>query len=101
MRVIYVAGKYRDNNSIGVIENIFCATRASHKLWKEGWAVICPHMNTAHFHDLPCEMIIPGDLEILGRCDAIYMLRDWAASEGARGEHALAIRLGLQILYEE
>jgi len=101
MKLIYVSGKYRDKSSIGVIGNIYQATKASYRLWGEGWAVICPHMNTAHFRDLPHEVIIPGDLEMVSRCDAIYMLKDWRDSEGANAEHELACSLGLQILYEE
>lgn len=30
----------------------------------------------------------------------IYMLRGWEKSNGARAEHALAVALGLEILYE-
>ena len=36
------------------------------------------------------------------RCaDAIYLLRDWQKSAGARAEHALAEKLGLQIIFQE
>jgi hypothetical protein len=101
MKVIYIAGAYRNDNSMGVITNIYLATQAAYKLWTEGWAVICPHMNTAHFHDLPQELIIPGDLEILKRCDAIYLLKGWQSSQGATTEHNIAKELGLEIFYEE
>jgi hypothetical protein len=46
------------------------------------------------------QMFIDGDLEILSRCDAIYMLRGHEKSDGAKGELDLAKRLGLEILYE-
>jgi len=101
MKLIYVSGKYRDNSSIGVIENIFHATEASYRLWGKGWAVICPHMNTAHFRDLPHKLIMPGDFEMVRRCDALYMLKGWQESKGAVAEHKLALSLGLEILYEE
>lgn len=32
--------------------------------------------------------------------DAIYMLKGWENSKGARAEHALAVALDLKILYE-
>ena len=33
-------------------------------------------------------------------CDAIYMLIGWENSKGARMEHALAVCLGMDIIYE-
>ena len=41
------------------------------------------------------------DLLILSRCDAIYLLRDWKNSPGAKRELEEAKRLGLQILDED
>lgn len=41
------------------------------------------------------------DLLILSRCDAIFLLRDWKNSPGARLEYEEAKRLGLQVLTEE
>lgn len=33
-------------------------------------------------------------------CDAIYMLRGWRESKGARAEHAVAVWIGLEIMYQ-
>ena len=33
-------------------------------------------------------------------CDAIYMLRGWEQSNGARAEHAVAVWIGLEIMYQ-
>ena len=41
------------------------------------------------------------DLLILSRCDAIFLLRDWKNSPGARLEYKEAKRLGLQVLTED
>ena len=79
------------------------AEDASLRLWKEGWAVICPHKNTAHFGGamgIPDSVWLEGDLEFLKRCDAIYLLDNWKGSTGAKAEYALARKLGLEILYE-
>lgn len=79
MKVIYVAGKYKANIEWGLVENIRHAERIALELWRQGWAVICPHKNTAHFggslrgYNTEREWL-DGDLEILRRCDAIYML---------------------------
>ena len=106
MKVIYIAGKYRAKTEWQLIENIRAAESAARRLWSEGWACICPHKNTSHFGGLfPDEekdyrTWIEGDLEILRRCDAIYMLKNWQTSNGAKKELQLALLLGLEIYYE-
>lgn len=40
------------------------------------------------------------DIAALLKCDAIYMLKDWGQSRGARIEYQIAKELGLQILFE-
>lgn len=39
-------------------------------------------------------------MEILSRCDAIYMLRGYKYSKGSKAELREAKRLGLEIYYE-
>lgn len=101
MKVIYIAGSYRSITEWGLIQNIRKAEEAAIKLWQEGWAVICPHKNTAHFGGL-CddEVWLKGDLEIIKRCDAIYLLTNWQHSIGACAERDVALQYGLQIIEE-
>ena len=40
------------------------------------------------------------DIAALLKCEAIYMLKDWGQSRGARIEYQIAKELGLQILFE-
>ena len=75
-------------------------------MWDEGWAVICPHANTAFFsgeedHEVDRLKWIEGDLEMLWRCDAIYMLKGWEDSRGAVTERDQAITIDLQVIYED
>ena len=104
MKVIYVAGKYRGDSAWETYYNIHLARLAAWRLWNEGWAAICPHSNTAFFDGgasfSDYNKWLQGDLEILRRCDAIYMLRGWDKSEGARQEWELAKELGLEFHYE-
>lgn len=105
MKVIYVSGQYSNKSIDGVARNILYAELASVALWCQGWAVVCPHLNT-RFFDLnypyvPKQLYLKGDLEILKRCDAIYMLDNWKTSYGAKCEYRLANWLGLEIHYEE
>lgn len=41
------------------------------------------------------------DLEQVAECDAIYMLKGWESSSGARAEHAVAVWLKKEIWYED
>ena len=101
MKVIYVAGAYRANSLNGVFENIMHARREALKLWQQNWAVICPHANTIFMDGEDTDgVFLKGDLEIVRRCDAIYMLDNWEASKGAMGEYALAKDLDLEVYYE-
>jgi hypothetical protein len=102
MRLIYVAGKYGAPTQEGISANIAHARQAAINLWRSGWSVFCPHMNTAHLDDIvKREVFLDGDLEILKRCDAIYMLSNWQESEGAKKEYALAKYLELEIYFED
>ena len=101
MKIIYIAGAYRNQTEWGLVENIRHAESEAIKLWQEGWAVICPHKNTAHFGGLcPDDTWLEGDLEILKRCDAVYFLSNWQESEGAEAEYNLAVKLNKELLFE-
>ncbi len=101
MKVIYIAGKYRGQSEWQVKQNIQHAEKAAMRLWQKGYAVICPHLNTAFFGGGCDDSVwLEGDLEILKRCDAIYMLTGWTDSEGSRAEFQLAKDMGKDIYYE-
>jgi hypothetical protein len=88
-RILYVAGPYRAPTPEGVQANIDKARAAAQSLWSKGWAVICPHMNSAHFEGEP-SIYMAGDLAIIERLDpekdAIYMLEGWEDSVGSCAE---------------
>lgn len=102
MKVIYVSGKFRADSYWGIFQNVRHAEGAALRLWKQGYAVVCPHLNTANFQGAIANDAIwlQGDLEILSRCDAIYMLKDWERSKGAKRELEVAIENNLEVLYE-
>lgn len=50
--------------------------------------------------DTPVKTIASVLLGDLVGCDAIYMLRGWEQSKGARAEHAVAVWIGLEIIYQ-
>jgi len=101
-KLIYVAGKYRDERGEWYVEsNIREAEALAQFIWINGGIAFCPHKNTEHWGGLlPDEEWIKGDLEILSRCDAIYMLPNWHDSEGAKKEHAFAKEHHIIVFYD-
>ncbi len=79
------------------------ARTVARQLWGMGFAAICPHTNTILMggDDLPPDIFLEGDLEILRRCDAIFMLDGWRKSEGAIREWELAKDLGMLVIYQD
>ena len=101
MKVIFISGKYRAGSEWGLVENIRKAEAAAIELWKQGWVVLCPHKNTAHFGGLcPDRVWLEGDIELLKRCDAVFMLDNWHDSEGAMEEYRIAKELNKEIIFE-
>lgn len=106
MNLIYVAGKYTSDNYTDIENNIKKAEYASIELIRRGWAVITPHKNMSHYEMyestgiLSYEDWIAIDLEILKRCDAIFMLEDWEDSIGAREEHQFSENNNIKIYYQ-
>ena len=101
MKVVYVAGAFRAKTQWGIMQNVRNAEDASLRLWKQGYAVICPHTMTQHFQDeCPDRVWLEGCLEILRRCDVIYLVKGWQESEGSKEEYQLAQQLGLEVIIE-
>lgn len=96
--LVFLSGKYSGN----IEDNIKTARKYSIDLWEQGYVVLCPHLNTAHFEkDCKCkyEDYIEGDLEMMKRCDIIAFMPDWNKSKGAVIEYEYAIKLGMEIKY--
>jgi len=96
MQVAYVAGPYRANSEYELVKNIRRAEAVAVELWRMGYAVICPHKNTAHFGGVCYDNVfLNGDLEILSRCDLVVLVEGWESSQGAKDEiiHAELINI--------
>jgi len=101
MKLAYTAGPYRASTTHGIVKNIRRAEAVALKYWKLGYAVICPHKNTALFDgEMPDATWLEGDIEILKRCDVIVMVLGWRKSVGACAELAVAIDNGLTVIYD-
>lgn len=102
--VIYIIGPYRADIEREVVENIREAEKCAIEVWKAGGIALCPHMNTALFGGIcPDEVWLEGDLELMRRCDAVYISMNAivTCSKRSLAEVTEADRLGLQRLYNE
>lgn len=86
----YVAGPYADRRGhFGVLLNIQRATMVAMKLRQQGYAVFCPHCNTAHQDGLiPEEQFLEEDFCFLENCAVCFIVPNmpgYAKVEDSRG----------------
>lgn len=106
MKVAYIAGPYRADTVAGIVQNIRRAEEVAIKYWKLGYAVICPHKNTALFDGLlPDAFWLTGDMEFIRRLepgnDILVAIEGWEDSTGTRAEIELAEALRIEIVYDD
>ena len=91
--VVCISGKYDGKTQEIIKQNIEVARMVAVELWKMGYAVVCPHLNTGGMDNegVPYKMLVKGYIEILTRCDAIILLPGWKDSKGAVAERQAAI----------
>jgi hypothetical protein len=106
MRIAYIAGPYRSKYGIiGIALNIWKARQVAKKYWKKGFAVICPHSNSALFDGIvKDEVFLEGDREFIKRLnpkkDILVLMKDWRKSSGAIQEAFLANMIGINVVEE-
>jgi len=99
VKVVYVIGPYRAKTVNEILHNIYEARRVAEELWRKGYAVICPHLNSAFMDGhVPDEVFLKADQEILGRCDGFALVRGWERSEGSLDEVRLALMMGKEFV---
>ncbi|MEK6797377.1 MAG: DUF4406 domain-containing protein [Planctomycetota bacterium] len=98
MKLVYVGGPYRALTEFGVHRNIQAAELWTVELLRLGAAVICPHKNTAYLGGAVSDKhVLAADLEILRRCDAMFLIPGWWHSAGTLGEIAFATEMGIPV----
>jgi len=97
--LLYVSGPYSGDSDEAITHNIANASIIAQQLWDEGFSVICPHANTAHFtHEKTSyEDYIEGDLVMIAKCDGIVMIDSWERSKGAVREKERAELLTIPV----
>lgn len=100
MKIVFISGPYRAPTPWQIQANIRRAAEVALHYWKQGYAVICPHMNTALFDGEANDNVwLDGAIEIMLRCDLIVMMPGWECSDGARDEYRVAQYHGKEIIY--
>ena len=99
---IYISGKMTGLSKEEIDNNFNKGVREVKKL---GFIPVNPNDIPAYFmngkNDNPTyEEWIRGDLIELCKCHAIYMLRNWQDSTGAKIEMRVAIDLNMEILFQ-
>lgn len=102
MKIIYIAGPYRASTYHEVQDNIYAARQAAAELLGRGWGYICPHANTGGMEQgFPHNLFLDMGLELMKRCDAVFVLRGWERSEGTKKEIHFAEAWKLPVFYEK
>jgi nucleoside 2-deoxyribosyltransferase len=98
VRLVYIAGPYRAASPWQVEQNIRAAEDLAVKVHAVGMFAVCTHPMT-RFMDgaTDDEHMLVGTLELMRRCDAVILTRDWRLSSGAVAEVAEATRLGIPV----
>lgn len=97
--LIYIAGPFRGPTPYDVRRNVERARDAGwHVASLCGGYPVIPHTMTCDFDKLLTdEFWLAGTMEMLRRCDAVFMVTGWPGSRGATAERAEAQRLSLPV----
>lgn len=100
--LMYIAGPYSGTTPRPVLSNVRLASAWAGLMAKRGWVPVVPHLwhyMQEEARGFSYEDWIALGLALLRRCDAILMIPGWQESTGARGELALAQKLGLKTYF--
>lgn len=99
---VYISGKISGLTTEEALNNFEIAENyLKDKFESKGVALtLINPMKLEHNHDKSWEEFMKEDIGALLSCDAIYLLKNWGDSRGARIERAIALELGIEIVYE-
>tara|TARA_R110000868_G_scaffold181220_19_gene422138 strand:- start:618 stop:917 length:300 start_codon:yes stop_codon:yes gene_type:complete len=97
VKKIYISGKITDLDYLVAYSNFEKAEQVIKEM-PNSYSV--NPMKIEHIHDRTWENYMLEDIKALFYCDAIYMLNNWGQSKGARIERAIALEMGIEIIYE-
>lgn len=91
MQLLYIAAPYRAPTTVQIKNNIHYASLMAQYYWLQGFAVICPHLNSAHFDGLISDQqFLSATKLMLLKCSHIALHPKWSFSDGCIAEYKLA-----------
>lgn len=94
---IYISGKI---TGIPINEAIKEFKNAENVIKKQGHTPLNPFKISPFSEEKKWTDYMIDDIKALFECDAIYMLRNYKESKGARIEYAIAQEIGLKIMHQ-
>jgi hypothetical protein len=102
MKVIYIAGRFRGKTAWDVEQNIRRAEDVAFNVACLGAMPLCPHTNTRFFDGtLTAEFWLSGTMELMKRCDAVFLVSGYEDSEGSKEEVVKALELNMPVFYPD
>ena len=100
-KLVYVAGPYCGDTK----RNIENAEKKSIELIRQGFDVYTPHKNTAGYEKFEDEKIthktwLDMGLNILLRCDALFVMKNAESSKGTQAEITFALENNIPVIRE-
>lgn len=97
--LVYIAGPFRGKTPWDVAQNVRRAEEVGLAVALQcGAHPIIPHSMTGHFDKQGSDDFwLQGTLELMRRCDAVYLVHTWTLSAGAKAEKEEAERLGIPV----
>ena len=85
-KIVYIAGHTVQNWVSLVSLSTYRARRVAKQLWRQGYAVICPHSNSALMSckDIAEVHFLHGYLTILEKCDVVVFVPGWENQRGQK-----------------
>jgi hypothetical protein len=102
LNLLYIAAPYRAKTIVKLQHNIYEASKMAQYYWHQGFAVICPHKNSANFDGLTLDKVfLQGTMLMLSKCSHIAIHPKWSESSGSITEYEYAIANKLIIHFTE
>lgn len=87
MIVIYLAGALRGKNKQEKKRNMRRAKRWAERLWRMGFAVYSPHLNSGWLDTPETDPhVIPANIQLMLMCDITVVMPNWENSTGTKEE---------------
>lgn len=101
LKLIFLACKYSETDVYLVQRNIHHATYYAQEVALLGALPLCPALISANFEGIQTyDWWSDAYMELMYRCDAVFMVPNHERSDGATREHEEALKIGKPVFYD-